>query len=245
MVLRFSIFGNSYYFTFKFIGLTFLLVFIFSNLGLWQYHRAQQKRLLIQAYAERPFEKALTSSALFKADQDARFFSVKLKGHFDNQHQIFLDNKTLEGQVGYEIYTPFLIEGSQQAILIDRGWVPANRDRQILPSIQPVTEALTLKGVVNLPPSYFSLGSISENPANYFPLRVQYINVKELTPRLGLTLSPYIVWLDPADSHGFKRQWKVTLMGPEKHVMYAVQWFAFALSLLVIFGVLNLHRVKN
>lgn len=245
MVLRFSIFGNPYYFTFKFIGLTLALVFIFSNMGVWQYHRAQQKRLLIQAYAERPFQQPLGFSSLFDEKTDSRFYSVNLKGRFDNQHQIFLDNKTMDGQVGYEVYTPFLVEGTTQAILIDRGWLPANRDRNILPTVEPVQASLSLKGVVNLPPGYFSLGAMTEGETAPFPLRVQYINLKELAPVLNLRLAPYIVWLDPADTHGFKRQWKVTFMGPEKHIMYTVQWFAFALSLLVIFGVLNLHRVKK
>ena len=129
MVLRFSIFGNRYYFTFKFIGLTLLLVFIFSNLGLWQYHRAEQKRLLIQAYAERPRQQAIAFSTLFNEKADGRFYAIRLKGHFDNQHQLFLDNKTMDGQIGYEVYTPFLVEGTQKAILIDRGWLPADRDR--------------------------------------------------------------------------------------------------------------------
>ncbi len=244
MILRFSIFGNAYYFTFKFFGLMLFFVLLFSSLGFWQYHRAQEKRLLIQAYAQRKSQQLIGYNRLFNEAEDSRFYSVYLEGRFDNQHPIFLDNKTLDGQLGYEVYTPFLLEGASKAILIDRGWVPANRDRRILPSIEPVQGPLALRGVLNAPPRYFSLGGMTEGANHSFPLRVQYINIKELAPILGLSLPPYILWLDPADIHGFKRQWKVVLMGPEKHVLYTVQWFAFALSLLVIFGVLNLHRVE-
>lgn len=245
MTLHFSIFGNHYYFTFKFIGLTLLLVLVFSSMGVWQYHRAEQKRLLIQAYSERPQQQPVIFNHLFDVNRDSRFYAIHLTGHFDNQHQIFLDNKTMDGQVGYEVYTPFLVAGTTKAVLIDRGWVPADRDRRILPSLQPTQALVSIKGVVNTPPSYFSLGSIADDQKKAFPLRVQYINLKELTPLMELHLAPYVVWLDPADAHGFKRQWKVTFMGPEKHLLYTVQWFAFAISLLVIFVVLNLHRVRN
>ncbi len=245
MSLRFSIFGNHYHFTFKMLGPTLIFVLLFSSLGAWQCQRAEKKRLLIQAYQERPTQGALPFSKLFEKEKDHRFYSIHLKGHYDNAHSLFLDNKTLDGQLGYEVYTPFLVEGEgDQALLIDRGWVPANPDRRILPSIQPIQAHISLKGVVNAPPAYFSLGKITENQPS-FPLRVQYINIQELAPLLGLVLPPYIAWLDPADPHGFKRQWKVTLMGPEKHTMYAVQWFAFAISLLVIFVVLNLRRVDQ
>lgn len=228
------------------VGLTLFFVLLFSGLGIWQFQRAASKRLLLQAYKERPALASLPYARLFEPEQDNRFYSIHLKGHFDNLHSLFLDNKTLDGQLGYEVYTPFLVEGHpQQAVLIDRGFVAANPDRRILPTIKPISARVSLTGVVNLPPAYFSLGTITENEHPSFPLRVQYINTQELAPLLGLTLPRYIVWLDPTDPHGFKRQWKVTLMGPEKHTMYAFQWFAFAISLLVIFGVLNLHRVDQ
>lgn len=241
MLLRFSIFGNAYYFTFKFFGLLLIFVSLFSSLGIWQYHRAEEKRTLIEAYSERKSQK-LIGSRIFDASQDNRFYKVYLRGHYDNEHQLLLDNKTLNGQLGYEVYTPFLVEGGTQAILVDRGWVPANRNRRILPRIEPIRGPIAILGVLNLPPRYFSLGGLTESKKLLFPLRIQYVNLSELKPLLGLSLPSYVLWLDEADRTGFKRQWKVTLMGPEKHLMYAVQWFAFALSLLVIFVVLNLHR---
>ncbi len=245
MVLRFSIFGNPYYFTFKFVGLTLIFVLLFSSLGAWQYQRAQEKRLLFAAFALRQSKEPIIFSQLFEKNRDSRFYTIHLTGHFDNKHHIFLDNKTQDGQVGYEVYTPFLVEKTKQAILVDRGFLPANPDRRILPTIQTLEARISLQGIVNEAPRYFSLGSLAEESQRSFPLRVQYIKLAELAPLLGLSLPPYIVWLDPADKHGFSRRWKITLMGPEKHLLYTVQWFAFALSLLVIFGVLNLHRVEK
>lgn len=246
MILRFSIFGNRYYFTFKFVGLTCLFIALFSYLGMWQYHRAEEKRHLLQEYAARA-KQPIAFEQLFKKSTDSRFHLIQLKGHFDNQHNILLDNKTEQGHVGYEVYTPFLVQGgaTKQAVLVDRGWVPADQDRARLPEISTPLKTLSITGVVNTPPSYFSLGAMQENNTQHFPLRVQYIDLKALNSVLGYTLPPYVIWLDTNDTHGFVRHWKVTFMGPEKHIMYTVQWFAFALSLLVIFVVLNCHRVKK
>lgn len=254
MKLPLSICGNRYHFTFKFIGLTCLFILLFSSLGVWQCSRAQQKRYLIHRYADRKYQQFTVLNDLFNSEKDGRFYSVSLKGRFDNQHHIFLDNKTYQGQAGYEIYTPFLpLRIKQFAILIDRGWVPAERDRSQLPFITPVSGIISLKGILNTPPAYFSLGAITESSEPHFPLRVQYINIKELTttaihPTAHIpysSLAPYIVWLDPKDPHGFKREWAITIMGPERHILYAVQWFAFAISLLVLFVVLNLHRIEK
>lgn len=242
MTLRFSIGGNRFRFTFKFLVLTALLVALFAYLGFWQLARAEQKRILVSAYQQRPHEAPIPFAQLFDPQADVRYYSIQLKGHFDNQHQIVLDNKTQDMQVGYEIYTPFIPEGSKQAVLIDRGFIPAAADRSLLPTIKSSSALITLKGVVNKAPTYFALGEMQEKGQASYPLRVQFIDLKSISSLLGYSLAPYVIWLDAASPLGFDRQWKVSYMGPEKHTMYAVQWFAFAGCLLILFVALNIHR---
>lgn len=243
--LGFSIGGSRYDFTFKFWWLTALFVLLFSCLGLWQVQRAAQKRLLVAAYAARPEQQAPAFSSLFNSQEDRRFYSLELKGHYDNQHSLLLDNRTHQGQAGYELYTPFIVQGSKAAILVDRGWISAGPDRRQLPQLAAIRGTRSLKGVLNTPPKYFTLGGMLESPEKSFPLRVQYIDLKELSKILAYPLPPYILWLDPKAPEGFVREWKVSYMGPEKHILYAVQWFAFAGCLLVIFLLLNIHRAKE
>ncbi len=243
MAMRFSICGKRYYFTFKFWWLTVIFVLAFCSLGTWQEQRAKQKSLLIQSYTQRMQQQPISAVEIFDSSQDNRFSPARLRGHFDTPHTILLDNKTFEGKVGYEVYTPFVIAGFSKAILVDRGWVAADSNRAILPKIEPVPGKITILGTLNSPPAYYSMGVMAE-PNSHFPLRVQYIDFKELSPIMPYPLAPYILWLDVKDPNGFQRQWKVTFMPPEKHTLYAVQWFAFALSLLVIFLVLNFHKEK-
>lgn len=244
-MLHFSFRNRPYGFSFNFFGTTLIFVALFSSLGVWQYHRAQQKRLLIQAHADRAQQAPLNDLVLKDSSPEHLYYPIQLKGHYLNQQQILLDNKTHEGRVGYEIYTPFEVANSKKRILIDRGWLPQSANRAELPELKPIQGTQIVKGILSTPPTYFALGAMTETEAKTFPLRVQYINLNELTPLLGQDLSVYVLWLDPQDPRGFVRDWKVVLVGPERHILYTVQWFAFALSLLVIFTVLNLHPLSK
>jgi surfeit locus 1 family protein len=53
-----------------------------------------------------------------------------------------------------------------------------------------------------------------------------------------------ILLLDAGVPDGFERRWRPALgFGPERHLGYALQWFAFALLTVVLFIALNLRRV--
>ena len=43
----------------------------------------------------------------------------------------------------------------------------------------------------------------------------------------------------------FVREWKIFAFTPEKHIAYAVQWFAMAFTLLLIFVLMHTRRPKE
>ena len=49
-------------------------------------------------------------------------------------------------------------------------------------------------------------------------------------------------WLDPEADDGYVRQWKPAVMGPNRHLGYAIQWFAFAATAFLIYLVLTLRK---
>jgi surfeit locus 1 family protein len=53
------------------------------------------------------------------------------------------------------------------------------------------------------------------------------------------------VYLDADEPDGFLRDWRPQLLSPEKHLGYAMQWFAMALALVVIYVVVNLRRPEE
>lgn len=224
--------------------LAFLFIAFFVSLGFWQLSRADQKKTLLASYANRTQQAPLHSPDLHTGT-DLRFYRVELQGYFDNQHTLLLDNKTFHGRVGYEVYTPFKAIGLAEPILVDRGFVPLGKSRNSLPPIQAFSGPVTIKGLLTLPPAYVALGKIREPAPTSWPLRVQYIKGAELIPFLGYPLFPYIVTIEPGEPAAYSIEWQVVIMPPEKHIGYAVQWFALALTLLILFVVLNCRLVTR
>ena len=58
----------------------------------------------------------------------------------------------------------------------------------------------------------------------------------------GATLLDGVLELSPAQPDGFIRQTRYRGLSPEKHLGYAVQWFALGLTALILFLVLNFKK---
>ncbi|WP_016782735.1 SURF1 family protein, partial [Pseudomonas fragi] len=75
-------------------------------LGFWQLGRAEQKRVLLDNYAERQMAAPVAVGQLHGL-ADPAFRRVQLRGHFDGQHSLLLDNRVRDGQGGVELLQPF------------------------------------------------------------------------------------------------------------------------------------------
>jgi len=224
--------------------LALIFIFIFLSLGFWQLHRAHEKKILLQSFQDRIKQKPLDSLNLNSVN-DLRFYRTQLVGHFDNKHILLLDNRTQNKKIGYEVYIPFKAKGLKKAILIDMGFIEMGINRKKLPQLIHIDNEVTITGLLNLPPAYFAYGSITDNSDSASPQVVEYINIKEITALLGYPLFPYLILIDPNDSHAYPIEWRILIMPPEKHVGYALQWFAFALTLLILFVVLSRGRSSS
>lgn len=221
------------------------LIFIgfFTSLGFWQLSRAAEKKSLLQSFDARTKQMPLAAKNLLK-DNDLRFYRATLEGSFDNEHTFLLDNKTSHRQIGYEVYTPFKAKGIEMPILVDRGFIPMGMDRAILPAIRVIPGNVTILGMLNLPPKYVSLGQLQDAKQSW-PLRVEYVNLAEFASLLNYPLFSYLLTLEPNNPAAFAAEWQIVTMGPEKHLGYAVQWFAMAATLLILFVALNFKVVRS
>lgn len=223
------------------ILLALVFIGLFTALGCWQIGRAHQKEALLTAFAERSKQTPLSFKQL-SSQHDIRFYRVALEGRFDNQHTFLLDNKIFQGKIGYEVYTPFVLKDEQTTILIDRGFVPMQKTRQQLPGISSIFGQIKITGMLNLPPAYVALGKMQESNVKSFPLRIEFINLTLLNKLLKVSLFPLIVSIDPHSALAYPIEWKIVTMKPERHLGYAVQWFAMALTLLILSIVLYVKQ---
>ena len=64
--------------------------------------------------------------------------------------------------------------------------------------------------------------------------------------QLGKRLLPLVVQLSPHAEHGYVRAWRMRQgLSTERHVGYAVQWFALAAALVALCGWVAVRRVPE
>lgn len=216
------------------------------GLGIWQIHRAQYKWHLQAAFAERVKQ---TPAALTEVDPTAsgsRYRPVRVSGRYDADHELLLDNQFDGDRLGYHVYTPLRLSASNREILINRGWVPRGDNRDILPKLTVPTGNVTLTGLLAQPNNPgLHLGDSLAQPG--WPKIVPYIDYHVLDTALDMQLVPAVVLLDPSAKGGYARDWKPTFggFGPMRHIGYALQWFALAIVLVVLFISLNLRPADS
>ena len=208
------------------------------TLGIWQLGRSEEKRLFLKQQ-----EQGLASSEIIQLSTaivdnvDAlRYKKVQVTGHYDHAHQFLIDNQISAGKVGYFVLTPFVLQGETKAVLVNRGWVPLDKNRSVLPDVQIKNEEAIVKGRINLFPGVGIKLAGAEIPTEGWPSVVQVIDSQVLAKRLDYSLFLFQLELDKDLPEGFKREWQTTtVMLPEQHTAYAMQWFALAFTLTLLF----------
>src|SRR5215475_17096 len=101
-------------------------VLLMLGLGVWQVYRLHWKEALI---AERTERISAPAVALPGPDADAgnlEYRHVTLSGEFAHDKEIFLGARSMNGNPGYHVVTPFRMSDGR-TILVDRGWIPLDR----------------------------------------------------------------------------------------------------------------------
>lgn len=224
---------------------TLVLLPILISLGFWQLERAGQKREMLQQYEQQQAGEVLDLNNKVELESLFPYQKVAATGKFDAQHQFLLDNKVYQGRVGYQVITPLIITGSDKAVLVNRGWVPQMASRKELPVIPTPEESLTLEGQLKLDVGEnFRLGE-SGLQSDGWPRIIQWLEIENVEKSLGYKLQDFVILQTPDSPAGFVRDWYIKKIVPEKSISYAVQWFALALALVIIYLVVNLHKVEE
>ena len=221
---------------------TLILLPILLSLGFWQLDRAEQKREILRQYEQRQSRTVLN---LNKSVQEQEFFNyqrVEVTGRFDTTQQFLLDNKVYQGRAGYQVFTALLLSDSKQAVLVNRGWIPQTVSRKEIPIIPTPAENISITGRLKLDTgNSFQLGE-SGIQNDTWPRVIQWLEMAQIEKSLGYTVRPFVILQDPASPAGFVRDWYIKKISPEKNTSYAVQWFALALALVIIYLVVNTHK---
>ena len=208
----------------------FLLACVFATLGSWQEKRALEKTVLEQQHQNAgtlPLETAIA--------QQSRFSSIDVRGHYDPNRHILLDNQIWQGRAGVYVFTPFYPNGGT-TILVNRGWLPLAPDRKSMPEVPTPQQEIVLKGMLNtLPVPGRVLGSADQLKREQWPQLVTYLNLTDISASLGTPLENWVIQLSKSEPDGFDgREWKAVFLSSSRHKGYAFQWFALVAACIVM-----------
>lgn len=217
-----------------------VLVAAFVSLGLWQWRKAETKTRL-QAELDERSQGALIAMAATPVEGDLlRFRHVVVQGEYDGPHQILIDNRLHQEQAGYHVLTPLRLAGSDMHVLVNRGWVPAAADHRVLPVAPVPTGTVQVTGVAVVPSDrFFTLGDPTATGAEAV---WQNLDLERFRKGVPYPVQPLVVQLDAAASGGYVRDWPRPDERADRHRSYALQWFGFAASSIVIWAFLLLRR---
>ena len=205
-----------------FVVLAVILAALFVRLGFWQLSRRAERRAF---NAERARPLAASPVAFDSLPAGAAYRRVRLEGTPDYEHEFVLAGRSRNGSPGVFVFTPFRREGSDTAVLVNRGWLYAadavtvdlTRARESLAVVHGFTDTLPA-----------GIGAADARRPRV---------LRRLSGEAARALAPYplhSLYVVAQDSSGGALPARLPLpeLSDGPHLGYAIQWFAFALTAL-------------
>jgi surfeit locus 1 family protein len=221
--------------------LAIVLIALLISLGRWQLRRADEKRALFDSFAAGT---DATQTIELRTPSVRRYQHVGASGHYDPTRQILIDNMVNAERAGYFVITPFALAGGGW-VLVNRGWVPLGASRAERPAIPVSSDMRQVRGRADHMPSPGIQMGTKAVLAPPYPVVAAFPSRNEIARLLGessWTSATDLVLLDPGEPDGYVRDWSPPGFPPMRHIGYAVQWFALALTLFILWVVTNLRR---
>ena len=212
---------------------TLLGMLLTASLGRWQLTRAAEKENL-QATVQAQSSQLLLSNATLGTSSGAALWHRKaaLHGRWMVQHTVYLDNRQMQGKVGFFVFTPLLLQEGGLVVWVQRGWVPRNFvNRTDLAAIQTPTGLVQVEGRIAPPPSkLYAPGNTDTGVIR------QNLDIHSIKPLAGQSISTVILQQQGAASEGLLRDWTPFNAGVDKHYGYAAQWFGLCGLIAALFA---------
>lgn len=223
-------------------------IIILCSLGTWQVQRLEWKDGIIKKL-EADYEAGKENRALFipgarlqeLAKEEQPIAYGMLEGRLLRQAAVLVGPRTVDGRMGYNLILP-LEMADKSIILVNAGWVDGmwkdNTPERL--AFLPAGN-ITVRGVLRKP-DWSSFAS-KNSPGNDMWFRA---DIDEIAQAKQLSVSyPFMIYAEvtnpalhdvtPGAEHWLPRN---------KHLQYAVFWYAMAATLLVVFGFYVRSRKK-
>lgn len=238
---------SNYIFSLSCTGLLVLIICVplFIKLGLWQYNKAKFKQEIQASYNASLDNEALSLPAQLDNLDEWKHKKVKLKGHYETEYQILLDNQVEESRGGFHVLTPLKIEGRNDYVLVNRGWIAGGATHTEIPLISTPQELVEIVGLVWVPSKkIFTLESKAQK--SQWNAVWQHMDLERYQNSVAIKVLPIVIKLDTkSNAGGFVRNWQLPADKIATNMGYAYQWFGFAIASILIFLYTNIKKASN
>jgi surfeit locus 1 family protein len=221
-----------------------LAAIIGVSLGQWQMDRASYKKAIEEKLSDRLAAPPVILTAMEPNADEIEFRRIRATGEFIGAWPIYLDNRPHQGKAGFYLVMPLKISGTNQYVLVMRGWIPRDpHDRARLPSVPLPSGIQAIDGIARRHTGHLlQLGK----PETVRPgAIVQNLDIGQFEQASKFDLHPIVIEQTNEVQDGLVRDWPPPSAGVDKHLGYAFQWYGLAATALIFFVVTGIKRGKK
>ena len=229
------------------------MVVLMVNLGLWQLHRLDERKVVnaaLKAASEQPAVPIATLvplgvNATQEQVESVKYRSASATGRYLVEQQVLVTNRTQNSAPGYWVLTPLDL-GDGTALVVNRGWIPYGYTEDgSWDDFAPPSDQVSMTGSIEQP-QVRSTGVVGgpQDAAEGTLRTFARADVARLDQQVDEKLLPLYVNLQtqtPAqpDSPGLPAVLPAPDMSDEgPHFSYAMQWFMFSAMTLIVYPLL-------
>lgn len=210
--------------------LTLVMLVGLLALGTWQVQRLHWKENLLATIQQRQNLLPVDLDTALK-EPNADYLPVHVSGIFQHDHEFYVNAISMQGEGGYYIVTPLLLEDGR-SILVNRGWIPYDKKSPSTRQDSQLVGSVLVKGVLRRPQHSWLQSTNDPDHNIWYGVDLEAMALKaQVTSFL-----PYALYAD-ASAHpgGYPLGGQVHVDLPNNHLVYAFTWYALALCLVVLY----------
>jgi surfeit locus 1 family protein len=227
-----------------FFAATVALAMVFLRLGVWQVSRLRerraQNRVAEAARAFPPIRLDDPASAATTPDHQMNNRRVTVTGRYDHAAEVVIRGQSAGGVPGVRIVTPLRPLRGDTAILVQRGFVASGDARRVdLAGLREDGVRVVSGLAISLPDTGVRGDPLEQDGE----LSWRRVDLPALRSRLPFPLRSWLLLQTPDSGlPTLPRRDDPAILDDGPHLSYAIQWFSFAITALVVGAIVGFRR---